>query len=260
LINFEKGKKVAEVIILGSGFAVPDEIQDNTHLLISQGKRVVLVDTASNPILRLRKAGIRFDDLSDLILTHFHPDHVSGVPLLLMGMWLLGRKRSLDIYGFDHTIDRVQKMIGLYDLFTWPNFYPVHFHSIPEEEMAPVIEDEDLRITASPVKHLIPTLGLRVSFIPQGRVMAYSCDTEPCIQVERLAEGADVLIHEAAGASKGHTSPEQAAQIARQANVKRLYLIHYSQSKTGLRSALDAARKIFPGPVMLTEDFQKIDF
>ena len=251
---------MGKVIILGSGYAVPDETQDNTHLLITQGKRVVLVDTASNPIVRLRKAGIQFDDLSEIILTHFHPDHVSGVPLLLMGMWLLGRKRPIGIYGFEHTLDRVRAMIDLYDLFTWPDFYKVDFHRIPQEEMTIVIEDDGLRITASPVKHLIPTLGLRVDFIPEGRVMTYSCDTEPCPQVEKLAEGADVLIHEAAGAMKGHSSPEQAAKIASQAKVKQLYLIHYSRTKTGFWDAFAEAKKIFPGPLVLSEDFQVIDF
>jgi metal-dependent hydrolase (beta-lactamase superfamily II) len=40
-------------------------------------------------MVRLSKAGVDFNRLTDLILTHFHPDHVSGVPMLLMNMWLI---------------------------------------------------------------------------------------------------------------------------------------------------------------------------
>ena len=251
---------MGKITILGSGFAVPDEIQDNTHLLISQGERTVLVDTACNPILRLRKAGVEFDSIGDLILTHFHPDHVSGVPHFLMGMWLLGRKKPLDIYGLDHTNVRMKAMVDLYDLLALPNFFPVHFHTIPEVEMAVVLADGDLRIYSSPVKHLIPTIGLRIEFIPQHKIAAYSCDTEPCGQVVDLARGADVLIHEGAGDSKGHTSPEQAAGIAKLAGVSRLSLVHYSRLKQGLEESLVAARDIFSGPVDLLEDLNEIEF
>jgi ribonuclease Z len=249
---------MGKVIVLGSGYAVPDEQQDNTHLLVQQDKRVVLIDTASNPILRLQRAGVAFDDLSDLILTHFHPDHVSGVPLLLMGMWLLGRKRPLDIFGLEHTIDRIKAMINLYELLSWPKFYQVNFYHIPEKEMSVVIDDENLRILASPVKHLIPTIGLRLEFEKQKHVVVYSCDTEPCQQVIQLAAGADILIHEAAGASLGHSSPVQAAEVAVKARAKMLYLIHYSRAKTGLKAAVEEAKAVFPGPVILTEDFLEL--
>lgn len=251
---------MAKVMILGSGFAVPDEVQDNTHLLVTQGDHTILVDTASNPILKLRRAGVAFDALTDLVLTHFHPDHVSGVPLLLMGMWLLGRKLPLDIYGLKHTIQRVQAMLDLYELLTWPNFYTVSFHVVADGELSPVIEQEDLRVFASPVRHLIPTMGLRFEFIPQAKVVAYSCDTEPCEEVVRLAHRADVLVHEAAGASIGHTSPQQAAEIARRAETQALYLIHYSQMNAALMKALDEARGIYPGPICLTQDFLPLDF
>jgi ribonuclease Z len=249
---------MGQIIILGSGYAIPEEGHDNTHLYIQQGNHGVLVDCASNPIVQLRRAAIDLDQVTDLILTHFHPDHVSGVPLLLMDLWLLGRKSPLHIYGLPHVIDRAQAMMNLYDWKKWPHFFPVLYNCLPEQDMSLVISSPDLKIYSSPVKHLIPTIGLRVEFIPEEKSAVYSCDTEPCPQVVKLASKTNVLIHEATGASLGHSSALQAAQIARQAEAEELILIHYSSQKAA--ETLASALEIFSGPVKLAVDFMKLNF
>lgn len=249
---------MGDVTILGAGFAIPEEDHENTHLFFLQGEHGVLVDCASNPIIHLRKSGISFDSVTDLILTHFHPDHVSGVPLFLMGLWLLGRRKSLHVYGLDYTIDRVEALMGLFDWKKWPNFFPVFFHRIPEMEHSLVIGSDDLRVTASPVKHLIPTIGIRVEFTIDNRSFAYSCDTEPCREMVALAQGVDLLIHESTGLSLGHSSPSQAAHIAVQAGAARLMLIHYSKSKRD--TILAEAQTVFPGRVSLAHDFLNVKF
>ncbi len=250
---------MGQVIILGSSNAVPDESHENTHLALVNAGRTVLVDCVSNPVVRLRQARIDPLGVNDLILTHFHPDHVSGVPLFLMDMWLMGRRTPLEIYGLAHTLERTRQVMELYGWENWPGFYPVEFHVLPEVESMPVIAGEELCIYASPVRHLIPTLGLRVEFIPSGQCVAYSCDTEPCAQVVALGTGADVLIHEAAGASKGHSSAAQAGEIARQAAAASLVLIHYPTGDFDARRLLTQAQEQFSGPVSLAEDFMVID-
>ena len=72
-----------------------------------------------------------------------------------------------------------------------------------------------------------------------------------------LAAGADILIHEATGEHPGHSSASQAGGVASRANVDSLYLIHYDPQAENL---VAAAKKEFPGPVFLAEDFMKIDF
>jgi ribonuclease Z len=250
---------MARIIILGAGHAVPDLEHENSHLLIEQGAHCVLVDCASNPVTQLKKAGVELDQISDFILTHFHPDHVSGAPLLLMSMWLLGRKKALRLYGLKATMQRLRTMMELYDWRNWPDFFPVEFIDIADRELAPVIETADLKIYSSPVQHLIPTIGLRVEFLPEGKSLAYSCDTEPCGQVVTLAKDADILLHEATGASKGHSSALQAVDIFSQAGAKKLYLIHYSARGAELEHMMDTVHKKFPGPVYLTHDLQRID-
>ncbi|MCJ7625224.1 MAG: MBL fold metallo-hydrolase [Anaerolineaceae bacterium] len=250
---------MSQIIILGSAFAVPNDTHDNTHLFIRQNERSILVDCAGNPMQHLPRAGIQFDQITDIILTHFHPDHVLGLPLLLMGMWLLGRKNPLTIYGLEHTLQRMKKMLELFDWDSWPDFYQVIFRIVPEQEMSIVFENTSLRVYSSPVKHLIPTIGLRFDFIADEKSVAYSCDTEPCQPVVKLGKDVDILIHEASGQSFGHSSASQAAEVAMNAGAKELYLIHYPPQKEKQLVLLEEARKIFDGPVCLAEDFMEID-
>ena len=248
-----------KVIILGSSNAIPSQEHENTHMVVVGRERMVLIDCVSNPIVRLEKAGLDFNNLTDLIVTHFHPDHVSGVPLLLMDMWLMGRRQPLNVYGLHHTLDRVESLMGFYGWSEWPDFYPVAFHRLPSHEMTLVLDCPDFRIFSSPVRHLLPTVGLRFEFGDGRKIMAYSCDTEPCAQVIRLAEGADVLIHEAAGATRGHSSAEQAGEIAAQAEAAALFLIHYPTGKYADGDLVMEAARRYQGTVKLAEDFMTLD-
>ncbi|MEN4011154.1 MAG: MBL fold metallo-hydrolase [Bellilinea sp.] len=247
-----------KIILLGTSNAVPAEGHENSHLLIQNGRHLVLVDCGANPVIHLKKGGIDFNHIEDIILTHFHPDHVSGAPLLLMDWWLMGRKKSLNVHGLVHTISRLRAMMDLYDWGSWPNFFPVRFTELVEAENQIVLAKNGLVITSSPVQHLLPTIGIRVQFGAGGKIVAYSSDTEPSDAVVRLARGADILIHEATGGSIGHTSARQAGEIARQAGVKHLYLIHYPVSADAQQMAADAGA-VFDGGVTVSCDFMEIN-
>ena len=251
---------MAKLIVLGSSNAISSPDSENTHMVLVGAKRIVMVDCVNNPIHRLGQAGVDFMNVTDLILTHFHPDHVSGVPLLLMDMWLRGRKRLINIYGLHYTLDRMEKLMEMYSWENWPNFFPVAFHRLPESEKTELMDCEEFKITSSPVRHLIPTIGLRFDFKSSQKALAYSCDTEPCVEVVRLAQGADTLIHEASGDSTGHSSAGQAGQIAARAEVNKLYLIHYPTGEYANGDLIAEARGQFQGEVFLATDFMTLDF
>lgn len=250
---------MAKVIILGSAYAIPDEEHENTHMVVTGHEQTVMVDCVGSPIPRLHHAKVEMTQLTDLILTHFHPDHISGVPILLMDMWLMGRKTPLNIYGLHHTLDRIEKLMGLYDWDSWPNFFPVVFHRLPLDEMTEVLDSKEMRIFSSPVKHWIPTIGLRFEFKDPARVLAYSCDTEPCNQVIKLAANANILIHEATGLSEGHSSAAQAGKIGAQAGAKSLYLIHYPSGNFNPDPLVVEAQTNFSGPVKIARDYMVLD-
>jgi ribonuclease Z len=251
---------MAKLIFLGSSSAVAFEEHGNSFLVVQGDRSSILIDCSANARLRLKRVGINQEDISDLFITHFHPDHVSGLATFLMEMWILGRRNELTIHGSDHSLTRVHQMMDLFDWKEWENMYPVDFHTVPLEEYADVLENGEFKIITSPVLHMIPTLGLRIEY-PQGDfVVTYSSDTNPIPQTVKLAAGADVLIHEAAGDFPGHSTAAQAGEIASRSGVDQLFLIHYSfYGGQTAASLLEMAKKTFSGEVFLAEDFLEIE-
>ncbi len=247
---------MARLIILGSAAAVSDAGHDNTHFLL-QGERgrAVLVDCGSNPLGKLAQHGVHYEQLTDLILTHFHPDHVYGVPILLMQMWLMGRREPLHVHGLHHCLQRFEEMVTAFMVNTWPDFFPLHLHRLPEQPDTPLLDDADFRIRAWPTRHFIPTIGLRIEVRSSGQVIGYSGDTEPIPNIIALAQGADLLLHEATGAGEGHSSAAQAGEVAALAGARRLVLIHYPVGDNADPDRLvEEARATFGGPVRLAQD------
>ncbi|MCL4356959.1 MAG: ribonuclease Z [Candidatus Thermoplasmatota archaeon] len=95
----------------------------------------------------------------------------------------------------------------------------------------------------------------------KGRILVYSGDTRPNPQMEKFAINADILIHETSTSSSlepkvnefGHSSSRQAAEIARNACVKKFYLFHYSPRIDNTLELLNEAKDIFPESYLSTE-------
>jgi ribonuclease Z len=250
--------------LLGSSAAVPDEAHENVYMVLHGPGGAVLIDCAGSPLDRLRRAGVAWADLRAVVLTHFHPDHVYGLPLLLMSMWLMGRREGLSLLGVGDCLKRTQAMMELYDWQGWNGFYPVTFTptcgpggaSSPGQES--IFKTDDVSLYAAPNRHSVPGQALKIVARRTGRVLVYSSDTEPCQTVVELAQGADVLIHEATGIYPGHSSPAAAGAIARQARVGKLVLAHYPPDADP-QAWLAQARQSFDGPVEMARDFQVIE-
>jgi len=251
---------VAKIVTLGTAAAVPDETHSNTYMVAAGEQGFYLIDCGCEPLLRLRRAGLAIERLRGLIITHFHPDHVCGVPILLMNIWLLGRTDPLPVYGLRDVIERYNVMMDLFRRDEWPGLFPTPCHVIPEEVGSLLLESDDFRITSALVQHVAPTLGLRIESKRSGRVAAYSSDTAPCDAVVALARNADVLFHEAAKNTPGHSSAAQAGQIARRAGAGRLVLIHYRPAPHKYDRWVREAAATFGGPVELAQDFGEYEF
>ena len=99
-----------------------------------------------------------------------------------------------------------------------------------------------------------------------GRKIVYSGDTRPTRELVRLAENADLLIHDATfddqlkgrALEDGHSTPSQAAETAKEAGVKRLILTHISARYEKPSLLKRQARKVFPR-TDLAEDFLRVD-
>lgn len=257
---------MAQIILLGTGAALSDAARENMYLAVQGESSSILIDCAGSPIQRLLKAKIEFDRIDHLILTHAHPDHLYGVPIFLMDLWLAGRKKRLQIHGLPQTLDAAR---GLLDAFNWRawqgmGFYPVEFHplTLMDNEIALILDTNEFSISAAKTAHVIPSIALRIVSKKSARAAVYSSDTEKCDAVVELAFGAHLLLHEATSVERagiGHSSARQAGSQAQHAQVKTLVLVHLPP-QTEAKKLAAAAKKSFKGKVLVGTDFMKLNF
>lgn len=245
------------ITILGSAFAIASASRENTHLLVRSKKRNILIDCGNNPVGKLEQAGMELNNITDLVLTHAHADHMGALPLLLMDMWLRRRDTALTIHGLEYTLEHARMLLEVFYWQKWENMYPVVFNLIEEKPKIRLIEDEGLIVTVSPVQHSIPNICTRIDLLDIQKSFVYSSDTAPCANLVELATGADVLIQEAAGTGKIHTSPEEAGSMAGEAGVKRLILIHFDPGRA-VEDQIAEAKKHFSGSVEMAFDLMEV--
>ena len=218
--------------LLGTGAAVSDPHRTTTMLAVEEAGRLILVDCGGDAVQRLLMLGLDPMMLDAVILTHEHPDHISGFPLLIEKLWLLGRREPIPIYGPTQTLVVAHQLFDTFNTDRWEGLPERTWHEVALEVDAPVLENDAMRITAAPVIHPVPTIGLRIEGA-SGTVLAYSCDTAKSDNVVHLARGVDLLVHEATGSMPGvHASAEEAAETAAQAGVYRLVLVHLPPAQT----------------------------
>lgn len=245
---------MARVVVLGTAAAVADGRHGHTCLAVETSDGFFLIDSGDGPLARLQRVGLEPSRLQGVVVTHFHPDHVASLPVLVVSSWLLGRVEPLPVYGLPDSIERLAAMMRLYRCGEWAGFAGMQYHCVGEKPGDLVVEGDGLRITAAPTVHSVPSMALRFER-PDGSAVAYSSDTEPCDGVVALASGAEILFHEATGPMVGHSGPGQAGEVARQAGARRLVLVHYPPDPADRPDWQASAAEAFGGPAELAEDF-----
>lgn len=250
--------EIPYVIPLGVAAALPDLEHANAYLAVTRGGRYWLIDCADSPLPRLWRAGLDPLAVQGVIITHFHPDHVYGLPAFLLGLWLLGetrgcpRRAPLCLYARPEVLTRVEQLVALFEPERWASMYPLEYVPVTPEVGAGLAEDEDFAITVAPTRHSVPALAVKFTERVGGRNFVYSSDTEPCPEVEALARGAALLCHEATDTPYYHSRPAQVGALAARAGVAQLMLIHYEPARAAY--LLAEAQQTFGGPVTLAEE------
>ncbi len=243
--------------LLGTGAALSDASRTTTMLAFQKEDSVIVVDCGGDVVQRLLAVRVPLDEIEALILTHEHPDHVSGFPLFMEKIWLAERRRPIRVYGPEAALSQARRIFEEFNTRGWEGMPEIQWKKVPLEEGAAVLENEHWRITAAPGKHSVPVIGVRVEDRERGGVVAYSADTERSDAIARLADGADILVHEASGDFSGHTTVQDAAHVAAQANDGRLILVHLPPEIPA--DDLQEARECFPN-IELGKDGAHFEF
>lgn len=235
--------------VLGSGSSYNPVGRETTMLAVAVGDDVSLVDCGGNTLAAFIRMGGDPAHVARLFLTHNHPDHVVGFPLLVQQLWLAGRRDPLPVYAPAETVATARRLLETFDTSGWDGLFEIEWHTLPLEPWTPVCAAPAVRVIATPAEHSRPTVALR--FESERGVLVYSSDTAPAPAIVELARGADLLVHEATGAYDGHSTVEDAAMVARDAGVPRVVLVHlpYDEEAAEALAAQAEARygvQVFP--------------
>ncbi|GAA1774391.1 ribonuclease Z [Nocardioides hankookensis] len=237
-----------EVTLLGTGSPLPDPHRAGPATLVRAGSATFLVDAGRGVVMRAAGAGSGPNQLTAVLLTHLHSDHVTDLGDLVTTRWITTFEPSpLIVVGPPGTkavtaavLESLAPDVGYRtthhaDLDGPP---PVHV----QEVSTGVVWDADdviVRVGATDHRPVEPTLAFRIEH--DGAAVVVAGDTVPCASLDALCAGADALVITAIRRDllepvplprlqdilDYHSSVEDAARTATRAGVGTLVLTHY---------------------------------
>lgn len=277
------------LILLGTGGGPRPRAANSaaSQVILANGSAYV-VDCGDGVARQLAMAGVPLPALRHVFVTHQHSDHNADYGNLILLAWAAGLRTRVDTWGPPPLVRMTKLVFDLheYDIRTRiadegrvPLEPLVHAHELTAGGV--VLQDANVKVTAALVKHppIVPAFGYR--FDAADRSIVISGDTAVSDNLIKLAQGADVLVHEAmmpAGVDRlvskvtnapalkasilsHHTSAEDAGRVAQAAGVKTLVLSHFVPADDPAitdQMWLDAARLHFRGRVIVGKDLMEI--
>jgi len=201
-----------------------------------------------------------------VFLSHYHWDHIQGIPFFTP---LYDRRNSFIFHSFRSAETDVQR--ALEHQMNNP-YFPVDMRAMLARRRFQEIEEQtakfgSLLVTTKRLNHPQGCLGFRIEH--KGRIIVYATDNEPGDargdqNLRALAEGSDLLIYDsqytpheyqAGKKSWGHSTWEEATNIAREASVKKLVLFHHDPDHDDqeIDSIVRQARRRFRATVAARE-------
>lgn len=193
------------LILLGTGGGPrPRKSSSASAQVILVNDAAYVVDAGDGVTRQLTFAGVPLPSLRHVFITHHHSDHNADYGNLIWLAWTAGLRTRVDTWG----PQPLQQMTTLffemnaYDINTRiadegrvPLVPLVHVHELTQG--GPVMQDDNVTVTATLVNHppVVPAFGYR--FDTRDRSIVISGDTAPSDNLIKLAQGADVLVHDA---------------------------------------------------------------
>ena len=271
-----------EITLLGTGSPLVDAQRAGPSTLVRAGGATLLFDCGRAALMRATAVGVTANQLTALVLTHLHSDHITDLNDVITSRWVTtfapDPLRVLGPPGTSTVVDGllaslapdISYRLAHHDDLSWDPGVEVH------ESLDGVVFDEGgVRIVAAPTDHrpVHPSVGYRVEH--EGASVVIAGDTVPCAGLDSLCDGADALVHTVIREDlvraipvprlqdilDYHSSVEQAAQTAARGGVGTLVLTHYVPPMLpGTEEEWRAlAAQHFAGRIELGDDLHRVE-
>jgi ribonuclease Z len=286
-----------DVCLLGTGGMMPLPNRWLTSLMIRYNGKSILIDCGEGTQVAMKKKGWSPKPIDIMCFTHFHADHISGLPGMLLTMGNAERNEPLTIIG----PKGIQKVVSALRVIAPELPFEILYQEIEEAEQT--FQFEGFQIDSFKVNHNVPCYGYSFSIeragkfimekameagiekkfwnrLQKGNVIeengiiltpdmvlgpkrkglkvTYCTDTRPTDSIVRNAKDVDLFICEGMYGEKDkeqkakdhkHMTFLEAAELARKASPKELWLTHYSPSLIRPEEFMKEVRDIFPNTI-----------
>ncbi|MBI2656346.1 ribonuclease Z [Candidatus Woesearchaeota archaeon] len=230
-----------QITFLGTSSMVPTKERNQIAVFLSYGSDGILFDCGEGTQRQFKIAGISLTKVTKILISHWHGDHVLGLPGLIQTLSSMDYSSKLEIYGPVGTKKRMEKMFEAFVFDKRLDFV------VKEAKSGIFFENNDFQLEAYQLEHGIETLGYRfvekdkrkidmkkvkkfdipigpllgklqqgitiehngkkivpddVTYVEDGKKLSYITDTVLCDACHKIAEDADLLICEATYSSK----------------------------------------------------------
>lgn len=177
-----------EITFLGTADAIPTRERNHTSILLNFEGENLLIDCGEGTQRQFRIARLNPCKITRLLITHWHADHVLGIPGLLKTLELSGYNKTLYIYGPKRTGRFIKDLFGLFAIRP-------SYKVVVEEVHGKFFESEDFLLMAEKMDHTLPCNAY--SFvrrgkrrIDKGKLKRYRIKEGPWLQ--KLQEGKSI--------------------------------------------------------------------
>ena len=283
-----------DVCLLGTGGMMPLPRRYLTSFLARYNGSSLMIDCGEGTQVAVKAKGWSFKPIDVICFTHYHADHISGLPGMLLTMGnaertepltligpkglervvhalrtiapelpfpiickeIQGQEETFSINGYEITAFRVNHNVTCYG-------YTVEIHrggkfsveqakanEIPLKFWNPLQKGETIEADGK-----VYTPDMVLGPARKGLKVTYCTDSRPTVSMEEHAKESDLLICEgmygelekdAKAREYKHMTMKEAAKLAKKAQVKEMWLTHFSPSLVHPEEYMDGVREIFP--------------
>ena len=166
-----------EVCLLGCGGMAPLPERRLASMLLRNNGTMILVDCGEGTQVSIKEVGWGFRSIDAICITHYHADHIAGLPGFLLTLGNSGRTDPITIFGPPQLAYVVQALTVIAPELP----YEINLLELPKDEES-AVQLGDILIGALPMEHAIPCLAYRFEIKRKGK---FNKDQAETLQIPR---------------------------------------------------------------------------